>query len=78
MFSYHIANHESAATSYAVKVTIVENGKSRLLEQDDLTLPNGDDRDITIRFSTPKAGTNIEIIVSLSNSGQSIHFRSKS
>ena len=77
-FSYHVTNQESATTSYQAVVTIYENGKPRILEQDNFTLADGDDRDVLIHFSTPRANTNVEIIVALPAIGQDIHFRSQS
>jgi hypothetical protein len=77
-FSYHVTNYESVRAAYLAVVTLYENGKPRILEQDAFTLDNGDDRDILIHFSTPHYGTNLEIVVSLPAINQEIHFRSQS
>ena len=77
-FSYHVTNQESVKTSYLAVVTVYENGKPRILEQDAFTLVNGANRDILIHFSTPFAGTNLEIVVALPQFNQEIHFRSQS
>jgi hypothetical protein len=77
-FSYHVTNQESVKTSYLAVVTLYEDGKPRVLEQDAFTLSDGDDRDILLHFSTPYAGTNLEIVGSLPQLNQEIHFRSQS
>jgi hypothetical protein len=77
-FSYNITNHESSDMEYAAVVTIVENGKPRLLERDIIHLRDGESQNVTVHFSTPNAGTAIEVIVRLPGQDLQIHFRGQS
>src|SRR6266403_2752810 len=64
-FSYHVTNHEARDTHYHVRVSILENGQSRLLKLDDITLANNESKDITIQFATSKPGIQLELSVEL-------------
>jgi uncharacterized membrane protein len=77
-FSFHVTNHEAETESYAAYVTILQNGHPSQLQITKFTLPDGAGQDVTVHFTTPKAGTALELIVSLPANAESIDFRSKS
>lgn len=77
-FSFNITNQESAAVTYEPVVTIIENGRSRIIERAKVSLANGQTRNLLVKFTTPQANTEVQLIVSLPEQHQAIHFRARS
>jgi hypothetical protein len=77
-FSYRITSHLTTTTTFKAYVTIVENGSSRLIKTDSLTLAPGKTGTANVTFTTPKSNTRLEVIVDLPARHQHIHFKSQS
>lgn len=77
-FKYRIVNHEAADVTYHTRITIVENGRLRVLEQSRVLVPNGGNTTLSVSFATAKSDTSLELIVDLIDQGESLHFRSRS
>jgi hypothetical protein len=76
-FSYHVTNHEAGPVTYHAWISVVENGKVRLLSHDTFTLSDGAGNDHSVIFSEPLPHQNIQLIIDLPDQNQRIYFRSQ-
>lgn len=77
-FTYHVTNQELRNLRYSPVITIIEAGHARVLQSDQFTLPSGQGRDTVVKFTPLLAGVDIELVVSLPEQNESIHFRGHS
>jgi hypothetical protein len=76
--TYRITNHEAGPMAYQASITLVENGRPRLLRMDSPVIAQGASQNFTVPFSAARPDTTIQIIIDLPAHHQSIHFESQS
>jgi hypothetical protein len=77
-FAYHVTDNEFAQVNYEADVYVSVNGVAEPLETDRFSLTQGSSHDQIVHFLAPKAGTNMEFIVTLPGHNDTIYFRSVS
>jgi uncharacterized membrane protein len=73
-FSFEIVNHEAQTKTYTYRVVIIENGASREVARQSLTLTDGAATSQQISISTPQPGVRLQTVVELLDMSQRIHF----